>query len=270
MPSPAEIAAYVGAAAWLPQIVALVYRAAVRPKVTIVPEKKTEIGYTSFGPIFNLRLAVSAARKDTIIDHVGASIRHEDGATHEFAWAGMRETFSEIKDLSGNMQFIERDYSPIALVLARFGVIERFFRFQLPLFHSKLKVVLRKATDHQAYLKSIKADYHEDLLNSKEVHDVLECYEQFFLWKSGRYTVDFSVKSPGKVILTKSAYVFDLKPYEIEDLKNNLPLLKVEAANLAKSDIQGFKPEVLNWRWVSTPLERIDEKGSNNGLQRIA
>ena len=43
MPSPAEIAAYVGAAAWLPQIVALVYRATVRPKVTIVPEKQAEM-----------------------------------------------------------------------------------------------------------------------------------------------------------------------------------------------------------------------------------
>lgn len=205
MATPAEIAAYVGAAAWLPQIISLGYRAAVRPKVTIVPEKQVEIGYTSFGPIFNLRLAVSAARKDTIIDHVGASIKHEDGATHEFAWAGMRETFSEIKDLSGNMQFVERDYSPIALVLSRFGVIERFFRFQVPSFHSQLKAVLRVAADHQAYLKSMKPDYHEDLLNSKEVHDVLACYEQFFFWKSGRYTVEFSVKSPGKVILAKSA-----------------------------------------------------------------
>ncbi len=260
MATPAEIAAYVGAAAWVPPIVYLIYRATIKPRVTIVPEKQVEIGYTSFGPIFNLRLAVSAARKDTIIDHVGVSIRHEDGAFHEFAWAGMRETFSEIKDLSGNMQFVERDYSPIALVLSKFGVIERFFRFQAPSFHSKQKTLLRKATDYQAYLKAQKADYHEDLLNSQQVHDVLESYEQFFFWKSGRYTVKFSVKSPSKVILTESAYVFDLKLYEVEDLKKNLPMLKIEAANVIKSDIGGFKREEVKWQWVSTPLERVEEK----------
>jgi hypothetical protein len=210
------------------------------------------------GPIFNLRLAVSAARKDTIIDHVGASIRHEDFATHEFAWAGMRETFSEIKDLSGNMQFVERDYRPIALVLSRFGLIERHFRFQMPSFHLKGKELLRKAADHQAYLKSTKPDYHEDLLNSKEVHDVLEFCEQFFFWKSGRYTVEFSIKSPSKTFLTKSSYVFELKPYEVEDLKKNLPLLKVEASNRVRSDLQEFKREELIWRWISTPLERIE------------
>ncbi len=156
MPTPAEIAAYVGAAAWLPQILAFIYRVATKARVTLVPEKQVEIGYTTFGPIFNLRLAVSAARKETIIDHVGASIHHEDGSLHEFTWAGMRETFSEIKDLSGNMQFVERDYSPIALFLNRYGLIERLFRFQGPLFRSKSMVLLRAAADCQAYLKKNK------------------------------------------------------------------------------------------------------------------
>ena len=266
MATPAEIAAYVGAAAWLPPIIFVIYRATIKPKVTIVPEKQVEIGYTTFGPIFNIRLAVSAARKDTIIDHVGISIRHEDGASHEFSWAGMRETFSEIKDMSGNMQFVERDYSPIALVLSKFGVIERFFRFQAPSFHSKHKKLLRVATDYQAYLKTKKADYHEDLLNSQQVHDVLEFYEQYFFWKSGQYSVRFSVKSPKKVILTESVYVFDLQPYEVDDLKKNLPMFKIEATNLIKSDIKSFRRKEVKWNWVTTPLERVEENGFNLGL----
>ena len=258
MVTPAEIVAYVGAAAWLPQIIALIRRATMKPRVTIVPEKQVEIGYTIYGPIFNLRLAVSAAKKDTIIDHVGASIRYEDGAIHEFAWAGMRETFSEIKDLSGNTQFVERDYSPIALVLSQFGVIERFFRFQVPSFHSKQKKLLLVATDYQAYLKKEKADYHKDFLKSKQFHDVLEFYDQSFFWKSGRYIVTFSVKSPTKVILAESAYVFDLKPYEVEDLKKNLSGVKIEGTNVAKSDIEGFKGEEVKWHWITTPLERVE------------
>jgi hypothetical protein len=113
--------------------------------------KKVEIGYTAFGTIFNLRPAVSAAKKETVIDYVSASIHHEEGSEHKLEWHGMREIFSQITDPSGNMGFVEREYSPIALVLYRFGIIERLFRFQDPAFHSKEKVLLKEATDYQAF-----------------------------------------------------------------------------------------------------------------------
>jgi hypothetical protein len=258
MATPAEIAAFVGAAAWLPQISTLIYRIIIWPKVTIVPEKRVEIGYTTFGPIFNLRLAVSATRKDTIIDQVDVSIYHEDGSLHKFTWAGMRETFSEIKDLSGNTQFVERDYSPIALFLIRNGLIERFFRFQDPLFRSKNMTLLRAAADCQVYLKKTKTDYHQELIDSREVHACLDFYERYFSWKPGKYTVTFTVRSPNKADLTKSSYTFELKSYEIDELRKNLPLFKIEAINLIKGDIEGYKPEEVKWQWVSTSLERVE------------
>ena len=258
MATPAEVAAYVGAAAWLPQIVSLIYKAIVKPKVTIIPEKQVEIGYTAFGPIFNLRLAVSAPKKETVIDYVGASIHHEDGSEHKLEWHGMRETFSQITDASGNMGFVEREYSPIALVLYRFGVIERLFRFQDPAFHSKEKVLLRKATDYQVFLKSKKADYHQELLDSKQVHDTVDFYQQYFFWKAGKYTLRFSIRSPNKVILTDSHYLFELKSYEVEDLKKNLSNFRTVASNLIKSDIDGFKPEEVKWRWINATLERVE------------
>lgn len=37
--TPTEIAAYIGAAAWLPQIATLIYKRVVKPIVTIVPDK---------------------------------------------------------------------------------------------------------------------------------------------------------------------------------------------------------------------------------------
>lgn len=170
----------------------------------------------------------------------------------------MRETFSEIKDMSGNMQqSVEREYSPIAIVLSRFGIIERFFRFQSPQYHSKRKALLRVAVDHHEYLKTIKSDYHEELINSKQVHDLLGFYSQSFFWKSGRYKVRFSVRSPSKVKLTESVYAFELKPYEVDDLKKNLSLFKIEITNLVKNDIEGFKPEEVKWKWATTSLERI-------------
>lgn len=257
MATPTEIAAYVGAAAWLPQIGLLIYGAAIKPIVTIVPEKQLEIGYTRYGPIFNIRLAISAAKKDTIIDQVDATLHHQDGSVHEFTWAGMKETFSEIRDLSGNMQFVEREYSPIALVLNRLGLIERFFRFQDPSFHSIQKALLKEVSDYQAYLKSSKPDYHQELLDSKQIHDLLEFYKQHFFWKTGKYTVTFSVKSPNRIVFTKAVFTFDLKSYEVEDLKKNIPLLKSDMNNDIKSDIPDYKQENLKWSWTNPQLERV-------------
>jgi hypothetical protein len=64
----AELAAYIGAAAWLPQIVSWIYRALSRPVLTIIPEDRVELGFTPLGPIFNLQTALSASRHDIVIN----------------------------------------------------------------------------------------------------------------------------------------------------------------------------------------------------------
>src|SRR3989304_9497204 len=102
--TPAEIAAYIGAAAWLPQIAAWIYRYFVQPAVTVVPDKYAEVGFTSFGPIFNMKMAFSADNKDLIIDGFELLIRHSDGASRTLRWSGLSETFSEITDAAGNRQ----------------------------------------------------------------------------------------------------------------------------------------------------------------------
>src|SRR6266704_1317610 len=96
-----DLAAYIGAAAWLPIVLVWAYRIFVIPKVTIVSGEVPEIGFTTFGPIINIRMAISATRKPTIIDSLGFKLSHEDGSTRTFHWAGMTEDLSQIIDVSG-------------------------------------------------------------------------------------------------------------------------------------------------------------------------
>ena len=77
--TPTEIVAYIGAAAWLPQIATWIYRKVVQPIVTIVPDKYAEVGFTSYGPIFNMRMAFSAENKDVIVDGFELLLQHSDG-----------------------------------------------------------------------------------------------------------------------------------------------------------------------------------------------
>jgi hypothetical protein len=77
------------------------YKTLTKPVVTITPEKNVSIGFTVFGPIFNLRLSINVDRKDTLVDFIGVKVVHESGAAHCFEWAGMSEFFSEVKNNKG-------------------------------------------------------------------------------------------------------------------------------------------------------------------------
>jgi hypothetical protein len=58
--------------------------------------------------------------------------RHEDGDARVFRWAGLSETFSEIRDNAGNRQVVSREQTPIALKIGTESLVEKFVRFQEP------------------------------------------------------------------------------------------------------------------------------------------
>ena len=150
---PEEIAAYIGAAAWAPQIVTWIYRALVKARLRIVPDYMGEVGFTNFGPIFNLRMAFFVESRDLIIDGIELTLRHEDGETKSFRWAGLGETFSEITDSSGNRQIVGRDQSPIAIKVVTTSLLEKFVRFQEPRYHAADKPSTIKLVTHFNFLR---------------------------------------------------------------------------------------------------------------------
>ena len=61
-----EVLAILGASAWLPQLVVFISKKFSKPKLTIIPDKDVEIGFTSLGPIFNIQIAFLAEKKKQI------------------------------------------------------------------------------------------------------------------------------------------------------------------------------------------------------------
>lgn len=165
----AEIAAYFGAAAWLPQIATWLYRKFVHPVAMIIPDKYAEVGFTPLGPIFNLKMAFSAERKGLIVDGFELRLKHSDGDTHTLRWAGFSETFSEITDNAGNRQVVSRAQTPIALKIGTESLIEKLVRFQEPNYHKTDRPVVLALFAHLNFLKqSIPKDYVAQTLASKE------------------------------------------------------------------------------------------------------
>jgi hypothetical protein len=260
MPTPEELAAYIGAAAWLPQIGSWLYPRLVPPVVRIIPERQLQLGFTTYGPIFNIRMSLGADRRDAVIEHMEVRLQHEQGDVHCLSWIGLRETFSEISDSQGNRQLVERDQPAIALKVSTILLLEKFVRFQDPAYHDRHRVPVDAAVAHQSYLRTLSPDRAESgksLLDSREFHNLMAFYRAEFWWKPGRYTASFSIKSSNRAKLDCQSFVFRLAQHDVESLRSNIELMETDYRNLVLGGTPGFEaiPVVWNWRTISfTPI----------------
>jgi len=251
-----EIVAYIGAAAWLPQIATWLYRVAVRPKLRIIPEPTAEIGFTNYGPIFNLRMAFFVERRDLILDGIELIIRHESGEQRMFRWVAIGETFSQITDAFGNpQQTVARDQAAIAIKISTQSFVEKKVRFQEPRYHQADGVVMRTLVEHFNFLKQKNpATFVQEALASKQFYDAIEGRHAEFWWKPGHYTVGLKLSSPQSFTLTTERFAFTLPSVDVEHLKKNLPMIDADLRNSINSNLPECKPEPVVWVWSYAPL----------------
>ena len=250
-----NIAAYLGAAAWVPQIFRWAYTLVFKPRVTIIPEKWVSIGYTTFGPIFNLRLSINVSRKDTVIDFLGFKLRDQSGAEYKFEWSGMTEFFSEVKNNKGESQVIQRDITPIAIKLNTLSLTERFFRFRESSFVKNWQIMLNKLMEEQQYIKRSEKNYHDKFLISKSFDNYIKFMKENFLWRAGDYIVSFYVRSPSAISLRKNTFKFKLTQDDVDRIQKNLGELRPSIEYyIKKPDVQGFEGREANWAWINSEL----------------
>lgn len=253
----AEFAAYLGAAAWAPQIASWVYRYYVKPHILLVPDRTVDIGFTNLGPIFNLRIAISADRKDAIIDSIAINLRHEDGEVRKFSWANVSETFSQIRDSSGNRQTISKDQSAIALKIGTESLIEKFIHFQEPKFYQNTQSYLDELLAYFNFLKAKDPDFVQKTLESKQYHEWVEAHKNSFWWRKGEYSVEIRLGSPKKITFENFKFKFKLNDGDIDALRGNLKELDVEFENMVKSNLPDYQFKSVNWNWRHLPFESI-------------
>lgn len=251
----AEVAAYIGAAAWAPQIVHLLYSWLARPIVQIIPNKRLELGFTFFGPIFNIILNISSARKDVIIDQISVELVHEKGEVRKLIWTGMQETFSQITDNTGNKQFVERDQPAIALKLSTALLTEKFVRFQDLTFQEKLRPLENDLAKHAAAQQQQEWSFVSSVLKSREQNEIFDWYKANFWWKPGTYIARFGIRSRENAILESVAYQFELTQFDVEYLQKNQDLLKLHYENLFKVDAKR-----ITWMWRNVAFNKIEAK----------
>ena len=256
--TPAEIAAYIGAASWLPQIAFLLYRWLRGPVLTVVPELAPEIGFTSNGAICNLRLAFIAEHKDLILHDLALDVVHEDGERKVLRWAGAKEDLGETRDAAGVKQGqLTKEHPLTALRVATVGpMIERFVLFQEPRYRNETKPLMKNLVDHFNHLKHTSTDYVNEALASRELHSLLEARTQLFWWKSGHYKITFRPTAQKSFSIKQPSYSFELMSGDVDLLKQNLVPLQRDLEDAIRADLPGFRMEAPTWNWVYPELKK--------------
>lgn len=251
-----DIAAIVGAAAWLPQIGTWIYRAVVTPRLEFVPAPAPELGFTSLGPILNIRAALSCGRKDAIVENMRIVLRHERGREIELTWASLNETISQIRGAGGETTDVSKWQPAIALKLSTLTLVEKLIGFQDTRFHSDERALVLAVVEHHNHLKKTRADFADETLRSKQFADLIDFHRRSMCWEVGRYNMTAFIHVIGMKRPTTRKWQFSLVGADIERLQQNVE----EVARYSRETIV---PPPLDarrdylWNWINPALESI-------------
>lgn len=219
-----EWIAVVGAAAWLPQIGLLVYRFLVEPVVHLVPVTETELTFNSQGPVFNLRAALIAQRKDAVIVEMTAVFRHEHGREIALIWESFVEKFSELTTQQGERGEFARDQIATALRVNTAVPTEKLFRFRDAEFRRRHRELSDKADDSLNRIARDDPSPVEAFLRSREFTDLVSFYNNSFPWQPGRYNLEIGTRLLGSRARYAANTSMTLSQDEVDRIRGNLPL----------------------------------------------
>lgn len=253
--------AIVGAAAWLPQVFSWIKSCLLKPKLRFVPQEITQIGYTSLGPIFSQNFAISASRKDALVEKITATVIHEGGARHDFYWKYLSERGAEIRGVSGEIAEFSKNQPAIALKVSILGLTEKTIIFQDLEYLRNLVILFARQREKENYLeKASVPNYQEEVIKSKEFLDTQDFIKTGFYWQRGKYDVCLYVHETSLKKPHVEHFRFELSKSDVEQLEKNI---KETQENF--KDIVLYKGKKLEewpkrvWSWVNPAFYRAQE-----------
>ena len=245
-------AAIIGAAAWIPQIIGWVARKLTVPKVRLVASGAPEIGYTTYGPLFNLTCAISAERKDAIIERMTVRLEHEKGQVLNLTWSRLHELFSEIRGPEGTAE-VGKNQQAIALKVGTLLLAERVIGFNDLSFQEQVRSVGAPAAEKLAFLRQSNESQDDTFRASKEYADLTGLWERRFSWQEGKYTATVRIHVLDVANETDVVLRFTLSTLDISRLRQNIVEVKRYQHDLVSdADVENR----YQWQWIYPPFER--------------
>lgn len=246
----ADLAAYIGAAAWLPQIGTWFYEAYSRPKLKIVSAGKIEIGFSMFGPIANPTLAISAERRDALIEKMTLRVTHEHGEQHFLDWRFLNEVQQQIRDPQGNVSSQFKNTPAVALKVSTLSLTERIVGFRDPKFEELDRVTtgpLSAQFRHDETQMDNGAAL-ERLLQCMEFKHAQRAFEDFMYWRAGKWEFLFFAQLAGVKKPHTQRFVVAFSDDDITTLRRNFDLLVPYVRAISSTNEEDRK--LITWNWA--------------------
>lgn len=221
-----DIAAILGALAWLPQLGQWAYKYATKPQLVLIPVRNFELGFSVYGPMLNLRAALGAERKDATITLATAKLRHERGRNLVLHWTSFTETFSQMREKSGDTTEIEREQAATALRVSTAFLTEKFIRFQDGEFQNRALQLFENIDALKERLEKASTPLGTTVITSKEYTELIGHFRHAFCWEAGKYDFDIELDILGIGKPSVAQLSFILEPAMIDRLRANLELLE--------------------------------------------
>lgn len=251
----------IGAAAWIPQLIATIVGFMKKPLITISPVNHTDIGFTELGPIINVKVAITSDNADTVIDLIELEVKHESGSTHKFKWHEVTEVKGQIIVSGSSNESISQllESEATAIKVLQTDLKEVFLRNRLDAHTSLNRKYGNEFNKERRRLINNNQYTPEAFYVTKIVQDLQAFLQSQMVWKKGRYTIQFHLSTRNKATVICPKFSFELSDDDIVLLQSNcdnMPKLVRNACYAGFSEIEaGVVP--LEWHWLDKDLIKI-------------
>jgi len=252
-----DLAAVIGALAWLPPIFVAVRGWMTRPQVRVITQPSPEIGFNTLGPILNLRVALTVTQKDIVITGIRLKVTHESGEQALFSWKGIVQRMGTMNYPQVGAVPFEKELNVLAMKISQKDVEERFIRFQSLDFlerKAELDAVAIKTLAHMRQAQPFDADA---FLKSQEMSDVYTHVRQSFSWKPGGYRLQVLLESPDAFVVVDDEYAFNLSSLDSQSVADNLQHVEQYFANDVLPQQPGAPVTQIPWKWVYPEMRKV-------------
>jgi len=255
-----EVLSIIGAGSWLYPVGVLFYKFFVKSKIKIDLSDTVRIGYTNFGPIIILQAAVSAKKKDAHIEKIEVTVTHEKGETHNLPWKLLDEVQSTITSSSGEGSVLTKDDAAIALKISTSFLSQKRIIFLDNEFLKSSSTISRNLIKSRKLLeKNNPNNWKQEIIKSKEYNAIVNLITNYMYWKKGSYEIEIKSYVAGQKRAYVEKYSFSIEQYEIEDLMENIKIIKEIIKSSLTSDrdkkSEGSK-SIDDYYWVDTEITR--------------
>ena len=241
-----EILAILGALAWLPQLVIFISKKISKPKLTVIPDKEVEIGFTSFGPIFNIQIAFLAENKKALIKKAKIELTHENNDTQKFTWDWFEETLHEVSVPNSGLIPTRKNQKAIAINIEADSLVEKKIGFHLNSFKEDRLKLVQLTTEEYLNIHNAGDDINQ-IRTRNTFNNLKDLYKNSFNWKVGNYKAKIITELSDSQKF-ESTVSFQLTSLNIKSLELNINIAQqiVEKEYGAEIDAEN------NWFWVNS------------------